>query len=237
MASSRPINVDRRSRWERASFRRDSSLHRKITIAIAAAALVGTTVAIGAPAFADDSTADPAKLAQVNSTLVQPLGIHTLTLSNSGDSGAAPDGVQPLDTRFSSGTLADSKSESITPPGGSKGPLETGYDSTVSLGAVLGASISGTSYGYWLGATPTNANSLTLKDTWSAAMVGGSVSLPAGISGTISGSVATWSTTGKNVWQQNHSFSGVHWSGSMVSETEDSSVSATFGTSSYLLNN
>jgi len=210
-------------------------MKRRISAFAVAGLAVAGTLAFASPALADGgSNSDPWKVAH-SVPAVAPLGIHTLALqTRSGEKAGA---VQPYDTIGGSGTLADSKSINIHPTGGGNAPLTTGYHTTVGVN-LTSATFTGTSYGKWLGATPVNATKLTLSDALSVAAVSSvSISVPAGAGFSVGSNSVTLTTSVNNNWQLTHSFHNVVFTGGLLSQTEDSSVTATFGTQTFFLFN
>jgi hypothetical protein len=191
-------------------------------IALSASALV---VGGAVPAFADGATTPtPTPAPTYPHTFVNPTA--------AGSSG----GLQPADTTFSQGTLADSKSAAAHPTGGSSSTIKTGYSTTVTLFGDESV-FTGTSYGEWLGATPVDASSISLTDSLSVASVG-SVGISAGGSGVTTGaSVVQIKSTVSKTRKVTHSFSNVTFTGLIISETEDSILSVSFGSQLFVVDN
>lgn len=109
-------------------------------------------------------------------------------------------------------SLSASYTKTITPPGGSSGPIKVYFSSsdpyTIPETRVT---FNGSSYAKWLGSTPYNATKVTDTDTWKASGIAVSISLPPGIGFSGSGDTATWTTSVSNNWQINHYFNNVQF--------------------------
>lgn len=100
------------------------------------------------------------------------------------------------------------------------------------------ATINGSSRTAWLGACPVNANTVKLVDTVCFDAIGISVTVGgAGFSDNGSGDCGSWDGSVSNAWYINHSYSGVHGSGSLLAPIyrvrQSSSGTYKFGTSFY----
>lgn len=120
--------------------------------------------------------------------------------------------VKPLIYRTVS--ISDTGSKVIRPPGGIRGTITTGFSSKVTCpGNCSRYEVEGKSYGKWLGTTPYNATSISLRDKYWVAGIVTSVSIPWGAGFSAGGESATWSGSVNKAWQITHHYSGVHFTG------------------------
>jgi len=202
-----------------------------------------TVLGIVAPAYADEQDDDPGKLAIHEQSEPTP-GNGTVTAppkktESSGD--VSTDSTIPVWTSTTPRTLADSARKSITPPGGKKATLATGYSSKVYFTQSVKAKVNGTSYGRWLGTSPVNASSVGLTDNiWATSI--GITSVSVGASGGSAGasvinSTIVYSNTVSSTWRNEHNYSGYTFSGLLMNVSQTSSVAARFGSSTFILAN
>jgi hypothetical protein len=113
------------------------------------------------------------------------------------------------------------------------------FDDTVSHPFLeTSATINGSSRTAWLGACPVNAGSVHLNDTVCFDAIGISVTVGgAGFSDGGSGDCGSWNATVGSTWYINHSYTGVHGSGSLLAPIyrvrQSSSGTYKFGSSFY----
>lgn len=138
--------------------------------------------------------------------------------------------VKPLIYRTVS--IGDSGSKVIRPPGGVRGTITTGFSSKVTCpGNCARYEIEGKSYAKWLGTTPYNATSISLRDKYWVAGIATSVSIPWGAGFSAGGDTATWSGSVNKAWKISHSYSGVHFSGvPLLSYSQKSTATFRFQT-------
>jgi hypothetical protein len=178
---------------------------------------------------------DPGKVAEHESTLVSTDVVgSTVRLQDDLSRGSLttdPDAtVKPIIHRTVS--ISDVGSKVIRPSGGVRGTITTGFASSVTCpGNCSRYEIEGKSYGKWLGTTPYNATSISLRDKYWVAGIATTVSIPWGAGFSAGGESATWSGSVSKAWRITHQYSGVHFSGlPLFSYSQKSTATFKFGT-------
>jgi len=150
-------------------------------------------------------------------------------------------GGAPVRTRASNwtktGALQASRRTTVTPPGGNAGTIFTSFSSNLTadnLGTTC--SVNGTSSAAWLGLVPYNATSVTLGDEiWANAVAFISVSAGSGWGVNVGLNTAEVNqvNTVQNGFQNNHSYSGIQFSGALLNVNQSASANYRFGTSTF----
>jgi hypothetical protein len=194
--------------------------------AIVVSVVVLCTTVMPAAAYAATPVNDPGKVAQ---TLVIPDSPQSSSINLTPAKGNVS-----TNATSSGGSFRRSATKTIS-PAGTPGGLVCGFTTYVeSLSAGTTYRIRGTSQGIWQGLTPYTANRIGLTDYLTASGVGISLSAgPVGVSYSGGGNSVTMSTSQANSFQQKHDFSGIQFSGALFSVSQTSTVSATFGATTY----
>lgn len=176
------------------------------------------TMGVSGSAHAADN---PGKLLVIGST-----SQNSLHFPASKSPSAVGSGVVPLVT--GSGGSITAEKDVVVPTSGS-GTFATGFSSSYTQGGATPhwVNIAGSSWAYWLGSTPYNADQVSLSDSWWISGLGVSVSIPGGVGFSTSNDTATFSNTVLNNWRNDHNFSGIDFSAALfVSGPYESATSS-----------
>ena len=141
-------------------------------------------------------------------------------------------GIVPLVTG-SGGQIYAHADQVITPAGGASGTFTTGFSSTYTSGGSLTQwfNIGGSSYARWLGTTPYNADQVGMSDSFWVSALSVSISFPASAGYSVSNDKVTLSNTIPNNWHNEHNYSNINFSSSLMwsGPYESAMGSVTFG--------
>lgn len=208
----------------------------KLSRVLLAGAIAIVFAANGAAAQASEAPVDdPAKVAEHESSLSRTDVVGT-TVRVQGDLTRMPIATNPDATVkpviYRTVSISDSGSKVIRPSGGIRGTITTGFSSKVRCPSNCPRyEVEGNSYAKWLGTTPYNATSISLRDKYWVAGVVTSVSIPWGAGFSAGGESATWSGSVNKAWKITHQYSGVHFSGiPLLSYSQKSTATFRFQT-------
>lgn len=134
-------------------------------------------------------------------------------------------------------SLGNTYTKTITPPGGSAGPITVHFSSSDPYRVPeTHVTFNGNSYAKWLGCCPYNATKVTLTDHFHVDGINVSVSLPPGVGFSGSGSDAYFTNSVTNNWAIYHNFSNLYFGClDCVGIGEDSTATFQFGNYFYTI--
>nr|MDT0660742.1 hypothetical protein [Micromonospora sp. DSM 115978] len=194
-----------------------------------ALALSGSTIALAQQSSALSD--DPAKV-----KLLPPVESESTSRVEIEIDGTTRSGV------LATGTVSDSYSRSITPPGGSAATATVGFSSpwTSSWGVTTGTITigNGRSWARWLGSNPFNANSVSLNNSVWVTGVNITISVPPSLSASVSNNTVSFGNSVSNNWRNEHYFSNIRFSTHVYiyGPYESASSAMRFGSTTFYLN-
>lgn len=133
--------------------------------------------------------------------------------------------------------LSNSYTETVTPPGGSSGPIDVGFDTTVTTTASWwNATYNGSSATHWWGSSPYLPTEIMLTDNYSVSGFPISVSY-GGVGYSGSGSSVTWTSGWKTgYWELSHQYNNITFSGPILDIAQSEAGDYEFGSQYYTVN-
>lgn len=199
------------------------------TVAVAALLFMG---AGSAAADEGDVHNAPEKAAYIPQVQVPGTSNSTLQVLRSPSKGEASTNA----TWTHSGKIWAEQGMTVDPPGGQRGGIMASFQSDAeSLNVGTFWRVNGWSYAQWSGMVPYAPTTLTLTDKIWAGGIAPTVSAgPVGAGMYTTGSEWGYTSTHANEFHVTHHYSGLEFSGLIVTINQNATVAAVFGTASFI---